>query len=551
MGDDEKLQSVFALNAKQEVDVKTGEVKNFEDAILNKDDGNDFYRKKDFKLALASYNLGIVKCPQNTAEEQELLSKLLANRSSVFFELKEYEKVIKDIVAVEKLRCYPTELIYKLEWRKARSLEMLMNFKKADQNYDETLKFLVEYGIITEALREENIQMIEASKKESEMKQTELNIFEDVETFRGGEQYIAAHPAIDIAYNKKSGRYAVANKDIPIGTLILKEEAHVAVLTKNKSLMNCQHCFQPTDQPLPCPNCANIIFCSPACQKIALDSYHVLECQMFDTIRDSGPNIFLLVRMFTQKGFHFFFDQRDKLSEYLADKRPLGLPQKDIYRHDDFDNVMFLYRKDHNTTEFDAFAFYTTGYVLQLLRLMNFFPFKAEGNILSEEELFIAKLFLRNCRMVFYNVHGMGEITPLENKLPIRYGLESAYELVRLGVGLFPTLSFFNHSCDPSVVRINKNRHILVRTIKPIRTGEVIYDNYGPHYIFECKCTACEENWPNVENMIAEFKVPCRNRRCNYIMTVTSEHPDPKRCSSCHRTLHSGTINYVRQVSPQ
>nr|XP_023020714.1 SET and MYND domain-containing protein 4-like [Leptinotarsa decemlineata] len=386
-------------------------------------------------------------------EGRELLSKLLANRSSVFFVLKKYKKVIKDIIAVEKLGCYPTNLTHKLEWRKERSSKALMELNTIDENYDETLKFLVENDIITEAQRKEKNQEFEKFKKENKIKKHQLDILEDVEDFVGGKKYVAAHPAVDIAYDKKTGRNAVAKEDIPIGTIILKEEAHVAILTKNKSLENCQHCLASTDQPLSCPNCANVIFCSTACQKIALDSYHGLECKMFDTIREYGTNVFLVLRMFTQRGFSFFFDQREKLSKYLADKRPLGVPQKDVYHHDDFDNVMFLFRKDRHSDEFDVFVYYSTVCSIRLLRLMNFFPSSNERKILTDKEIFIAQLFLRNCRIAHFNVHAINEIKPTETKMLIKHGLKSFYEMVRLGIGLFPTLSFFNHSCDPSVVR--------------------------------------------------------------------------------------------------
>ena len=53
---------------------------------------------------------------------------------------------------------------------------------------------------------------------------------------------------------------------------------------------------------------------------------------------------------------------------------------------------------------------------------------------------------------------------------------------MRLGGGIFPTLTNLNHSCDPNVHNVNYGRHSVVLANRPIAKGEQILDTYGQNY---------------------------------------------------------------------
>lgn len=86
-----------------------------------------------------------------------------------------------------------------------------------------------------------------------------------------------------------------------------------------------------------------------------------------------------------------------------------------------------------------------------------------------------------------------------------------------LGGGVYPTLALFNHSCEPGIVRYFSGSTIIVRTVKPIKAGEIIAENYGPiytevpidvrrqelktRYWFDCQCVPCTEKWSLFDEM--------------------------------------------------
>lgn len=60
-------------------------------------------------------------------------------------------------------------------------------------------------------------------------------------------------------------------------------------------------------------------------------------------------------------------------------------------------------------------------------------------------------------------------------------------------------------------------KNIIFRTTRPLSKGELVAENYGPHfltktvderqkelgcrYLFKCQCRACVEDWPTLKAM--------------------------------------------------
>ncbi|XP_075453191.1 histone-lysine N-methyltransferase SMYD3 isoform X2 [Ascaphus truei] len=79
-------------------------------------------------------------------------------------------------------------------------------------------------------------------------------------------------------------------------------------------------------------------------------------------------------------------------------------------------------------------------------------------------------------------------------------------EMQDVGVGLYPSMSLLNHSCDPNCVIVFEGRHILLRTVKEIPMGEELTISYidvkvNTHmrqnqlqrqYCFICDCHRCQ-----------------------------------------------------------
>jgi SET and MYND domain-containing protein 4 len=136
-----------------------------------------------------------------------------------------------------------------------------------------------------------------------------------------------------------------------------------------------------------------------------------------------------------------------------------------------------------------------------------------------------------NLQFMQFNAH---EISELQYK-----GKNDAGTSVFIGGGLYPTVAFFNHSCDPGVVRYFNGNVIMLRALKKIPAGSVVAENYGPmftqvdkderqahllkQYHFKCLCTPCLENWPTFKEMddsFLRFRCDGSERTCKNVLLV-------------------------------
>lgn len=73
------------------------------------------------------------------------------------------------------------------------------------------------------------------------------------------------------------------------------------------------------------------------------------------------------------------------------------------------------------------------------------------------------------------------------------------------GFGVYPCASFFNHSCDPNLIKIRNNNKLIFKTKRKIQPGEELCIDYGNYldedvsvrqaqlkeWFFDCSCTKC------------------------------------------------------------
>lgn len=99
--------------------------------------------------------------------------------------------------------------------------------------------------------------------------------------------------------------------------------------------------------------------------------------------------------------------------------------------------------------------------------------------------------------------------------------------------------------------RYNVGRKMVARTIKPVKAGDIIYENYGPlftrqskkerqsfllqRYWFECLCQPCVELWPTFEEMDENMvRIPCKNKKCPKVFELSKDIECPfLSCNIC------------------
>ncbi|XP_030750279.1 tetratricopeptide repeat protein 4-like [Sitophilus oryzae] len=189
-------------------------------AESKKSEGNQLFGRKDYKNALKCYNEGIIKCPQETVKDRELLTILVSNRSATNFELQKYRRVLDDIDYITEIGDYPNHLHYKLWLRKARCYDELQNKKLANEAYDEAENSL-KNSKLDEKSVEDKMKEIEKFRKQGsrcvnpkQKKQLELEPVFFEERFRGGDEFVAAIPKIAIQQDSYQGRYTQEQKEV-------------------------------------------------------------------------------------------------------------------------------------------------------------------------------------------------------------------------------------------------------------------------------------------------------------------------------------------------
>lgn len=136
-----------------------------------------------------------------------------------------------------------------------------------------------------------------------------------------------------------------------------------------------------------------------------------------------------------------------------------------------------------------------------------------------------------NLQFMQFNAH---EVSELQYK-----GKNDAGTSAFIGGALYPTVAFFNHSCDPGVVRYFNGNIIMLRALKRIPAGSIVAENYGPiftqvakeerqshllkQYRFTCLCQPCLEDWPTFKEMddnFLRFRCDGHDRTCKNVLLV-------------------------------
>ena len=121
-----------------------------------------------------------------------------------------------------------------------------------------------------------------------------------------------------------------------------------------------------------------------------------------------------------------------------------------------------------------------------------------------------------------------------------------------LGLAVYPTVSLFNHSCDPVVDFNFYGKVCVVRAIRNVKTGEELSGDYGPifltqsreerqdmlltHYFFRCSCVACTQNWPQWEDLEAENLTFLCGKCGKRLEGPTNSKKTSIKCKQCGRS---------------
>ncbi|KRT79853.1 Anaphase-promoting complex subunit 3 protein [Oryctes borbonicus] len=510
--------------------------KSYENAIKYKTNGNKYYEKKDLDRAVDSYNSAMVACPHNTDKERELLAVSLANRSAVLLEKELITQCLDDINYLLNLGTYPKHLEHKVLLRKAKCCLILGQYNEGISTIKLAIASL-EKANLTPENKKSKLTEINSLLDELKLKSNDANLElvpqlkSNLQTFTPNFKYPAVNDFVDFDEDQTQGRFATAKRDIEPGSIVAEEDPHCLAISITTCTRNCSNCTKSILNPIPCGSCVYTVFCSKNCMKES--KCHEIECKITHSLYESGASIncIMALRIITQKPFGDFWNKKDSLGKPISSDR--------IYHGSDYERLYNLctHSSMRPKGEFVHYSFMAI-YLLRLLKLTNYFPYDTKDDQLTEEECFIGGLILRHLQILQFNAH---ELSELRNMKVVNEN-ELNYYTCHLGGAVYPTLALFNHSCEPGVIRYNKGKKMVLRAIKLIRAGEVIYDNYGPvysvedtnsrinslieRYWFQCQCVACRNNWPLFNNMSDhELRLICKKCKATNSMSKYADVP--------------------------
>jgi len=481
-------------------------------------EGNQHFKMKKYMMALHKYTESMSYAPlleNDNDAENSMASLAFANRSAVLFQLKKHQLCLEDISHAFKMS-YPPGLAYKLYDRKGLCLMALGRLSEAALSFHAAVDALALSDLEHSRCQQWHTDLkkrIQSCKQENhnDLRQslTEFSIMcPDIPAWEKNAFFESLSDACDVTSDPLLGRYIVAKRDIQPGTIVLSEKPYASVMLADSRLDHCSHCYKFTLAPIPCLSCCNYLFCSAECRNLAYKLYHRFECALGQILQRSGVDKFAFLAIRTLIVTHL--DVIYKFCGPLPEAEACGVNSAhfdahndDIYRADSYDAICGLVTHAEHRTAHDLFR--RAAIAIFLLRCLCFAGFFETKNPTLDVLSGAGGLLLGHLQSFPCNAHEIAEF----DLDPEAVATSTPHEL---GAGIYATLSLFNHSCDPAVTRSFYGDQCIVRTIRSIRAGEELSDNYGavfamqprserhaklrPQYFFECNCTACIEDWP-------------------------------------------------------
>jgi hypothetical protein len=406
----------------------------------------------------------------------------LGNRSATLYNLKYYQLAIQDV---------------------HRSLDLL-SFNEEDDNRRQRLEQ----------------RLHECLKNQSEsLETTDDNQLEiELEELKSNQKFNSIYPSLTSYANIRTsldrGRHVVSantQSTLKPGTIILIEQAYASVLLPSAWSTHCHTCSRRLNLLLfVCSQCTRAVYCSFECLQRSI-IWHAFECRL--SIERLDKMQLLALRLLTKTGWQYLSKNRLQFQDYLQQNSPtISIENSDqkIYEWNNYENILKLETNSNKRSTEDLLQRSLQACVIGI-SLINNTSFSQEAYENLDYQIYICSLLLSHLQSLPCNAHEISEfiyhrLSPLTSSC------------IEIGAGIYATLSLFNHSCNPNVIRNFIGDTVIVRLLSSISSNEMeLMDNYGclsatmdkterqtklnEQYHFQCQCQPCVEQWPNYDQL--------------------------------------------------
>ncbi|XP_046919806.2 protein-lysine N-methyltransferase SMYD4 [Dermatophagoides farinae] len=489
--------------------------------------------------------------------DDNLLIQLYDKRSIVFYQLKQYHDCIMDIREIlannfnnnnqEKssmikfyLRMAQATVNINDQWEDLNMLSNIINdcrsimdiLNEKERTQMEKLLTLMD-SILNKKCEELSNRKSNDNDKTKSMNLMDLKIHSPHPIIRGASNKLAI-----TWIDAQTKRGYTAQENIDEGELIFKEKPFVCHFFDHTTDSYCGNCLRRLCNPIfndseekmeededtndrkpeelsdfekeynhfvPCTSCSKFIFCSRKCRDEAYRSFHQRECNHSLIPLESEIGIAYIVVRLVCRSFNSFIELAKKQTTDIIDETNLQQSLDGNYGS----IVRLLTHADKHDSDSKT-CFLLTAFFLQHV-FKRYKMFDDDGDCFYSS-IDILKLLIHHLQQMSTNL-----ITIFDQNLDLE-NIDNCIESP-IGIGLYPNLALFNHSCDPDIVPIyNKGSELIFKTIRKISKNKEIFFSYGPtykttcvyqrqkllheQYFFHCHCMACMEKRENYDSAI-------------------------------------------------
>ncbi|XP_060751560.1 SET and MYND domain-containing protein 4 isoform X2 [Tachysurus vachellii] len=247
--------------------------KSSECAARFREQGNVFFKEKDYASAALCYTQGVCHAEKNT----EQVSLCYANRSAALFHLDLYTKCLEDIQRAFD-EGYPCQLQSKLVDRRAQCTRLvkMQEYMKASPS---------------------NHQTLQTNDKDSNT---------------------SVSSAVSVHFTPEKGRHLLATEKKTTGEVVIEDEAFsfVVIPVNGQDKMSgkaniitsgpqhCHHCLCENLNAVPCRGCSYAQYCGQSCETKAWNQYHCWECSIGSELLAFGVFAHLALRVALKAGIN-------------------------------------------------------------------------------------------------------------------------------------------------------------------------------------------------------------------------------------------------------
>lgn len=392
-------------------------------SIKYREEGNQFYVRKNYKKAIEMYNKSLCYAEINT----ENVSFAFGNRSLCFVEMKMYGQGLTDIQLAKDAN-YPERLMHKLDNRKATCLEKIEGENRQTSNFPKL-------------------------------------------SFDADSEISSIANILKIKQNDQYGRHIVTESDIEIEQTVLIEKPLSDVLIGSE-YSRCAHCLKENMNFVACKKCVNAMFCNENCEN---NPYHRYECDMFKLFGWETDGYFrnmlqFIVRLVLTGVTLTSILNVDELMEVVAGCINASEANKIIIAEDTirskFETLVQL--SCFISTEKELYdisiqmACVAYDLLLECAEIRQLFSTVTYRRFLMHLTIHLSGIFKTNRQ-------SLAEI----NSFSIM-----GDSVEHFGLAIYNLRSYLNHACTPNVVCLSYDNVSVCKAIKPIKKGEQLFIDY-------------------------------------------------------------------------